>query len=199
MTKNEFLSILKKRLHSLPRKELESALEYYREILDDRAEEGITEADAVAELGSIDEIVLSYLGSNEATRSAKAQKSKRKLGAWEIVLLSLGSPIWISLLVAAFAIVISVYVVLWSFVVTVWAVFASFAACGLAGVVVSPVFFAEGGFGGGMLVLGCGALLAGLAVFLFFASHACTKGMARVSVIIWNFLVRCFVGRRNVA
>ena len=51
-----------------------------------------------------------------------ANVPKRPLRAWEIVLIILGSPLWLPLLVAGAAIVISVYAVIWSLVIALWAV-----------------------------------------------------------------------------
>ena len=53
---------------------------------------------------------------------------------WLIVLLALGSPIWLSLLIAAAAVVLSLYIVLWSLILSLWAVELSLAVAALAGV-----------------------------------------------------------------
>jgi len=47
----------------------------------------------------------------------------------EIVLLTLGSPIWLSLGIAAVAVILSLYISLWAIIFSLGAVFASFAAC----------------------------------------------------------------------
>ena len=49
-------------------------------------------------------------------------RPKRRLQAWEIVLLALGLPVWLSLGLAALAVVLSLYVVVWSLDVSLWAV-----------------------------------------------------------------------------
>ena len=41
-------------------------------------------------------------------------RPRRQLKAWEIVLLVLGSPLWLSLGLAAIAVIFAFYVVLWS-------------------------------------------------------------------------------------
>ena len=50
MTKAEFLSVFKKKLSALPRKEREEGLSFYTEMIDDRMEEGLSEEEAVAEV-----------------------------------------------------------------------------------------------------------------------------------------------------
>lgn len=52
MTKREFLSDLSARLSNLPQPELQRQLDYYAEILDDMLEDGLTEDEATARLGS---------------------------------------------------------------------------------------------------------------------------------------------------
>lgn len=56
MTKQEFLSELERALGKLPHAEVEQALAFYDEAISDRMEDGLSEAEAVADLGSIDEI-----------------------------------------------------------------------------------------------------------------------------------------------
>jgi len=51
MTKREFLEMLNERTSCLSEAERDRLLEYYGEIIDDRMEEGLTEAEAVAALG----------------------------------------------------------------------------------------------------------------------------------------------------
>ena len=56
MNKQEFLSELERALGKLPHAEVEQALAFYDEAISDRMEDGLSEAEAVADLGPIDEI-----------------------------------------------------------------------------------------------------------------------------------------------
>mgnify|MGYP003303956627 CR=1 FL=1 len=56
MNKEQFLIELASALAGLPEDDIEKSLEFYSEMIDDRIEEGLTEEEAVAEIGSIDEI-----------------------------------------------------------------------------------------------------------------------------------------------
>ena len=56
MNKQEFLSALRNTLSALPQKDIEERITFYGEMIDDRMEEGINEEDAVAEIGTVDEI-----------------------------------------------------------------------------------------------------------------------------------------------
>ena len=56
MDKTTFLSKLEKRLKSLPEEDMQKTLEYYREMIDDRVEDGLSEEEAIADIGPIEEI-----------------------------------------------------------------------------------------------------------------------------------------------
>ena len=57
MKKQEFLDELKKALWALPEADQKNSLEYYAEMIDDRMEDGLSEEEAVAAIGDLDEIV----------------------------------------------------------------------------------------------------------------------------------------------
>lgn len=111
MNKQEFLGALKKRLSGLPKNEIEERLAFYGEMIDDRTEDGRTEEEAVAEIGGADEIAAQIIADIPLTRLVKEKiKPKRRLKTWEIVLIVLGSPIWLSLAIAAAAVFFSMYI-----------------------------------------------------------------------------------------
>ena len=97
MTKLEFLSELRARLSGVPEKELESSLDYYSEMIDDRIEDGMEEKDAVRAVGTPEEAANEVLAEIPLAKLVKNRvRPSRRLRAWEIVLLALGSPIWLS-------------------------------------------------------------------------------------------------------
>ena len=97
MNKQEFLDGLRKGLSGLPQADIEERLTFYGEMLDDRIEEGLSEEEAVAAAGSVNEIVRQTVADIPLAKIAKERiKPKRRLKAWETVLLALGSPIWLS-------------------------------------------------------------------------------------------------------
>ena len=57
MTKREFIDALNARTGGLPQAERERLAAYFAEIIDDRMEDGVPEAEAVAALGSLDELI----------------------------------------------------------------------------------------------------------------------------------------------
>ena len=178
MTKWEFLEALEKKLEGCPEREVEERICFYSESIDDRIEEGISEEEAVAQIGTVDEIAKQIIADIPFTKIVKNKmSSKGKWKAGEITLLVLGAPIWLSLLIAFFAVIFSLYAVAWSVVISLWAVFVSFVACGVAGVLGLILFLVTGAASMGVLVFGGGLVCAGLAVFMFFVCKWLTKGM----------------------
>ena len=145
MSKQEFLTRLRKGLSGLPQADIEERIAFYSEMIDDHMEEGLSEEEAVSAAGTVDEIVAQAVAETPLAKIAKERiRSKRRLSAGEIVLLALGSPIWLSLAIAAFAVILSLYISLWAVIVSLWAVFVSLAAGSACGVL-SCLIFAIGG------------------------------------------------------
>ncbi len=95
MNKRQFLAEIGTRLRSLPQGDVEKSLDYYSEMIDDRMENGVSEEEAVAAMGSVDDIAAQILLETPFPTLVKARlKPSRALKAWEIVLLILGSPVW---------------------------------------------------------------------------------------------------------
>ena len=132
MNKCEFLTRLALELKGLPREDAEHWLEYYTEMLDDRVEDGMSEEEAVAALGNPAEIVKEILAQTSIAKLIKNKiKPKRKLLAWEIILICVGAPLWVSLAISAAAVFFSVFVSLWAVIVSLWATEFSLAVGGI--------------------------------------------------------------------
>lgn len=177
MSKQEFLAQLRKGLFGLPQDDIEERLMFYGEMIEDQMEEGLSEGEAVSAVGSVDEIVAQVVAETPLAKIAKERmKPKRRLSAGEIVLLALGSPIWFSLGIAAFAVILSLYISLWAVIISLWAVFASFAACSIGGTLACVVFTVSGNGASGLAMLAAGMVCAGLAIFMFYGCKAVTDG-----------------------
>lgn len=115
---------------------------------------------------------------------ALTERKRQSLKPFEIVLIILSSPIWLSLLIAAFAVLLALYIVVWSVVIGLWAVFACFAAAAIAGIPTAVVLILEGGFLQGVALIGAVLVLAGLAIFMFFGCKGATKGVLTLTKLI---------------
>ena len=177
MNKKEFLALLRKKLSGLPKEDLEERLAFYAESIDDRLEEGLTEAEAVTQIGPIDDISAQIMSEIPISRLVKERvKPRRRLSGLEIALLVLGSPIWLSLLIALLAIVLSLYIVIWAVIVSLWAVAVSLIACAAACPIAGIVLLFKGDAAQGLVLISAGLVCAGLAILLFPACRACSKG-----------------------
>ena len=192
MRKNEFLAALRARLSALPVAEREERIGFYSEMIDDRIEEGLSEEAAVDGVGSVENIADQIL--SEVPPARVEVKEKRKLGAGVIVLLALGSPIWLSLAVAAFAVLIAFYAVLWSLVAVVWSVFAALVAAGFGGIIGGITVAIVSNAFAGLALIAAALFCAGLAIFLFFGCLSATVGSAiltkKTFIGIKNLIVR---------
>ena len=102
MTKKVFIDEVRAKLKGLSEDEISKALEFYEEAIDDRMEEGLTEDQAVAAVGTPEEVADQILMDMPLGKLVKAKsKPDRKYKVWEIVLIILGFPIWFPLLLTA--------------------------------------------------------------------------------------------------
>lgn len=196
MTKQRFLTELKEKLSDLPKEDLREQLSFYGEMIDDLKEEGYTEEEAFQKIGSADEVAARVLSEYRLFESAGENDTpKRRVSPWVIVLLVLGSPIWLSLLIVALAVLLSVYITLWSVIISLWAVNLSLAACSLYGFTSSAMFAFQGDFPKCLAMLGVGLLGIGFAVILFFGCLAASMGAAKLTVKIASGIKNLITGR----
>lgn len=194
MDKQAFLAQLRSGLPGLPEKDIAERLSFYSEIIDDRIEEGLSEEEAVSAEGTVPEIVEQIVAEIPfATLVKQTIKQKRPLNAWQIVLIVLGSPIWLSLAVAAVAVICSLYVCLWSVIISLWAVFASLIGCGIGGVLGGIVFACGGNPLAGVALIAAGIICTGLSIFMFYACDRVTKGIAVLTKKTAAWIKSCFM------
>ena len=200
MNKQEFITQLRAKLSGLPTQDVEERLAFYSEMIDDRMEEGLSEEEAVTAIGTVDEIAEQIVADLPLTKLVKEKiKPKRALRVWEIILLVLGSPIWLSLLIAVFAVVLALYAVLWSLIVSVWAIFGSLVGCAIGGLASGIVWITTGKLWIGLIMIAAALLCAGLAIFSFFGCLSATKGMAILTKKIAIGIKNCFRRKEKVS
>ena len=192
MNKQEFLTELRKGLSGLPQNDIEERLAFYGEMLDDRIEEGA----AVAEIGDADEIVRQTVADIPFAKLAKERiKPKRRLKAWEIILLALGSPVWLSILIAAAAVIFSLYASVWAVIVSLWSVFVSLAVCAVGCVPLCVLLVAGGSGASGIVTLSAGIICAGLSIFMFFGCRETARGILILTKKITIWIKNRFIGK----
>ena len=195
MNKKEFLTQLRQGLAGLPQAELEERLLFYSEMIEDRIEEGCSEEDAVAAVGSAEEIIAQIVAEIPLATLVKEKiKPKKSLSGWVIAMLVLGSTLWLSLLIAAVSVVFSVYISLWSVILSLWASFVAVAVSGL-GILAGGIYFIGiNPIITGLILIGAGLACIGVSILLFFGCKLATKGLILLTKlpirIIKNAIVR---------
>ncbi|MBQ9030213.1 MAG: DUF1700 domain-containing protein [Parasporobacterium sp.] len=198
MSKETFLKTLREKLSFLPQEDLEERLAFYGEMIDDRIEEGMTEEEAAAAIGTAEEIAEQVMSEIPLSKLViKKMKPKRKLRTWEIVLLALGSPVWIPLLAAAAVVLICVYAVIWTIVICIYAVTVSFAGGAVLSVPGAVQYISRGNLPGAVFVLGAGIFLAGLSILMIFVSIWITKKAAKITSRLLLWIKSLFIRKEN--
>lgn len=178
MDKIDFLSALQSSLSGLPQDDIERSIDFYNEMIDDMTEDGMNEEEAVAAIGNLEDIVTQIITEIPLTKLVKEKiKTRKKLGAFEITLIILGFPIWLSLFIAAFAVIISLYISAWTVIISLWAAFASVCAGAFGGVASGILFTCLRNPLVGIALIGAGIFLAGLSIFMFFGCRETTRGI----------------------
>lgn len=180
MRKQEFLDRLERLLACLPADQVAESKAFYAEAIDDRMEDGMTEEEAVAAMGSPGDAAEAILDDLPPVPRAVA-KTRRKSTALLWVLAIVGSPIWLALLAAFAVTAVAVFACIWIFAASVWGVAAVFVAA-------APVcwMFAADGFALGLypfalVCTGSGLLSLGLGLLTGYGALAATRQLARLS------------------
>ena len=198
MSKQEFLEQLCQGLKGLPTADIEERVMFYGEMIDDKIEEGISEDEAVLSVGSVEKIVEQVIADTPFVQIAKQRiKPQRRLKSWEIVLLALGSPIWLSLGIALIAVIFSVYVSLWSVIISLWSAFASLVVCAVGGVVACAVLSVTSSVYTGVAMLSAGLVCAGFSIFMFYGCKEATKGILILTKKVAIWLKNCFIKKED--
>lgn len=202
MNKREFLKALEKRLKNLPKKEIQKSLAFYSEIIDDRMEEGDSEAEAVKNLGTPDEVAREILSdaSFSAIVRGSAERIRTKSGGNTlfVVLAIIGFPIWFPLLVTAAVLLFSGAIVLAALWISLFAVLAALLfSSSVGGVVGASVHFFAGETAAAVVLLG-------MSVTVFAATMLLAPLAKRALRFLWTTagkwlkgIKKMFVNRRE--
>lgn len=203
MNKTEFFARLEKLLKGLPKKERDTRLSYYREMIEDAMEDGCTEEEAVRRIGSPGAVAEQILSEQEIP--VKPVSAGRKVLI--AVLLILGSPLWGSILLAgaslalglgltAAMLVLCAYIVIWCVPLTTGALsLGSLLLAVVSTVGAFPVFFHNAPLG--VLQFGVGILSAGVFILAGHLTLLLGKYFVRVTVRFSKWLKHLFTGKKE--
>ena len=198
MKKNEFLTELKNRLAGLEQTEVAERLAFYDEIIEDYVEDGVPEEEAVAQLGTIDEIVAQIMSEIPLTKLvAKKMKPQKTVNGGKIALVILTFPIWFPLLIIVISLIFSLYVVLWAIVIALFAVdLALFCAAVFLFLGTIPLAMAKNVALIGMAV-GSGFLCLGLFMLFLSVSLLAAKAALKLGGRFLLWLKSFFIGKEE--
>lgn len=113
MKKTTFKNELEKRISILTLAERQRILTFYEETIEDSMEDGMSEEEAVANLGDMDSIVKDILLENHIVSPDKKEKLFAGMDAkWRYLLLFLTSPLWFSVGIIACAGAFCIYLLI---------------------------------------------------------------------------------------
>lgn len=181
MNKTDFLNDLSTALSGLPQTEIQKSLDYYSEIIDDASEDGEDEQAVIERLGSVNIIAEKIINETPLTTLVKENIRNRHISAAAAVLLILGSPLWISLSVAALAIVFAFYISIWAILISLFACCIASAAAGAVLLIASPFIVAENALQAA-LAFGLSLMSIGAAIFLLYLSVFLTKQLIKLTI-----------------
>ena len=194
MNKEEYLDAIRGRISAMPADDINRFMDYYSEMIDDRVEDGLSEDEAVADMGSPDAAVEQILEEMPLTKLVKEKiKPKHELRAWEVVLIVLGSPVWIPLLITAAVLLLTLWIVAFALLISFYAVVLSFVVAGICGLIcIIPLFIANSPYTA-VLMLGAALIGIGIAILFVVSVKPVTIGIFKVCKASVNGIKRMFV------
>ena len=132
-------------------------------------------------------------------------RSRNNWRAWEIILLVLGSPLWVPLLLSAFVLLLSaaivalsVYIVIWSAIIALYAADLTLAAGAISGIVGGICLLITQNHIQALYFFGVGCVCAGATVLLFLGLNKITLVWLRLNKYILG-RIPAWIRRKRVA
>lgn len=180
MNKQEYLARLRAALACLPEGEIEESVAFYTEMIDDRVADGLTEEEATAQLDDPKAAARAIIADLPVVpRTVVRTKQRNRALYWTLVIL--GSPLWLTLLLAAGMLVLAGLLTIWCLILGLWLLAAGLLAGGPLGIGVCLWALAVGQPAYGVFELGSGLLCFGLGLFCLHGAVAASKTLMQVS------------------
>lgn len=171
MNKELFLQQLRVRLQYLPPLEQQRTLSYYEEMIADRMEDGISEQEAVAALGPIENIVKDTyedLGFTQLLQANMRMNTTNKISDKILIalIIFITAPFWLTFAVLAFSILISIAAVIFSLFIAFVAVIFAFGISAIACLAAFVIFIIHGQPLAALFVFGLMLVVAAITIAL---------------------------------
>ena len=196
MNKQEYLDALRRALAQMPSEELEKQIAYYDELISDMCEDGMSETEAVAQLGEPGAVAKELLADLPLGTLVKSSiKPKKDWSPLSVLLIVLGFPLWFPLLVSFFAIVLSVLVTIWALALSFGAVVLALGLSALA-IPIAAVAGVITEFSP-LVLVGTMLAAAGLCVLGALAIPPLFRGVAALCRALWRGIKSIFIKKEK--
>ncbi len=213
MNKIEFLTELKMQLDDLHPSDVDAAIDYYSELIEEAMEAGHSSVSAVARLDSPEQIAAhiratgiprrahaSIHNQRESMYEQPKRQPKRKRSPLAKLLLCVGAPLWLILLLLLGILVLILTVVGFALMIVLYAVNTALAVVAAAGIFVSLfVAIIHSSFPMFLAMLGITLLAAGFSLILFTLSRKLTIQVIRLCKYLFHRCRAKFHERRLAA
>lgn len=179
MNKYEFLAEVRRGLGGMKKADIDRSLEYYREMIEDRVEDGLTEEEAVAALGPVEKVIADILSGAETSESEDTptpvssftgEKDKKE-----------GNGLLAALLVVCRVLYVICEVCLWITAVSVMVAGISVCATAVGMLFTGIVQMVTSGFASGLVYIGGAAAGAGIGIFTIVGAVWAFRGIRALS------------------
>ena len=218
MNKKDFLDEVRTRLSGLDEKDIQNALDFYVEAIDDHVDDGMTEDQAVSAVGTPQEVAEKILmdtplptliktqaqAMNSAPTPAPgvpgqpaAPDQKKKMSPLAITLIIIGPPVWLPILIALAAVALSIVIAIFAVVLAIVATVLATAIGGVVAVFAALVGIVMGEGVHGLIQLAAALVLVGLSLLLFIPIKAGIIWLIELAGRFAGWVKFKFVSRRN--
>ncbi len=201
MTKQQFMDLLQFRLQQMPAQELADILAFYEESIQDRMEEGLTEEEAVAQMGDFEELVANILTDlpmhTLLTNRIKEANNRTSNKALILVLLILGFPLWFPISLIFVCILLILLLTLWILLGSLYITLLGIAFAGVSGIIQGFFQFGMAGIAQGFACIGAGLACIGLALLLCIPLLWLSKQFIRFHTFIFKKIKQGLIGKKG--
>ncbi|MEG2387209.1 MAG: DUF1700 domain-containing protein [Clostridia bacterium] len=183
MNKDEFLKELSRALEGFSAVERKKSIGFYRELLEDRMEEGMSEAQAVANLEPVSVI---------AARLREGQVLQKPRRHVSVFMLILATPFLIVVVAVVFALLASVWAVAVALAAAEVALIVSGVGCLVAGALRAFTMLPTG-----LVLMGAGLIVGGIGLLCAPLMRGLLNQMVRLSVLTARAMKHLIVGRER--
>jgi uncharacterized membrane protein len=182
----------------LSEEDIDKALDFYMEAINDRIDDGLTEEQAIKAVGTSDEVAEQILMDTPLPKLVSATvKPQRKLKAWEIILIVLGAPVWIPIAIALLSVALAVFITLFALMFALAAVLIGFVISGIALLIMAVIAVFAGGAGTALLKFAVGLVAIGVGILLFIPVKAAVLWLIELCGRFFKWIKKQFVKRKN--